>query len=152
MKKSNDTPNNIDVGIGGITPAKEVPPSLTIQKNMIMGGVVFLLILVATGVFFFLTAGNALDMVKFKQDEMVLSAINNDLHAFSKEDVLLEEINQTLGDILDEVAGIPIEDALDLSSIDAEASQVDLSETLDAFDVDSMVSQELDLIFDEVLQ
>lgn len=155
MENTNDqnsTPESNDENIGETAPMGGATASPFSQKNIVMGAILFLVLFVIVGVFFILTADKALDIAQFEKDEVVLNEIGADIDVLSQDDVLFDELDQTFGDILDEVAGIPSEEALDTSSIDAEASQVDLSDTLDAFDADNALLQELDQTFDEVLQ
>lgn len=147
----NNAPDNNNA-MGEAAPTNEVPASPFWQKNIVMGAALFLILAVLVGAFFLLTADKALDIAQFEKDEAVLNEIGADIDVLSQDDTLFDEIDQTFGDILDEVAGIPSEEALDTSSIDAEASQVDLSDTLDAFDADNALLQELDQTFDDVSQ
>ena len=151
QNEPNNTPDDNNA-MGNTAPMKEAPSSPFAQKNIVMGGALFVILAILVGAFFLLTADKALDVAQFEKDEAVLNEIGADIDILSQDDALFNEIDQTFGDILDEVAGIPSEEALDTSSIDAEASQVDLSDTLDAFDADNALLQELDQIFDEVSQ
>jgi len=153
MENTNE-PNNMpdnNNAEGAAAPVNDTPSPSLAQNKIVMGAVLFVALLATVGVFFILQS-DALDVAQFEKDEAVLNEISTDLNALSGDEALLNEIEETFGDILDEIAGIPIEEALNISSIDAEASQVDLSGTLDAFDADNALLQELDQTFDEVSQ
>ena len=120
------------------------------NKNVIIG-VAVIAVIVVVGAFFIFRGEKAFDVSFFEKDEAELTRMNNDFEMLSQDSVL-NEIDQTFGDILDEGAGISADDALDESSIAQEAAQADLSQTLDAFAADDAVLQELDQVFGEVLQ
>ena len=124
--------------------------NMVTNKNVIIviAGIV---VIVVVGAFFIFRGEKALDVSLFEKDEAELTRMNNDFEMLSQDSVL-NEIDQTFGDILDEGAGISADDALDESSIAQEAAQADLSQTLDAFAADDAVLQELDQVFGEVLQ
>jgi len=120
------------------------------MKRDILIGVVAVLVVVV-GAFFIFRGEKAFDLSLFEKDEAELARMSNDFEMLSQDSVL-DEIDQTFGDILDEGAGISAGDALDESSIAQEAAQADLSQTLDAFAADDAALQELDQVFGEVLQ
>ena len=120
------------------------------NKNIILG--ISIIVMVVVGAFFIFRGDKALDVSLFERDEAELTRMSNDFESLSKDNALLDEIDQTFSDILDEGAGISADDALDESSIAQEAAQADLSQTLDAFAADDAALQELDQVFGEVLQ
>jgi len=120
-------------------------------KNNILIGVVVVLVIVV-GAFFIFRGEKAFDVSVLDQDVAGLNSIANDLDAFSKDNVVVEEMNQTFSDILDETAGISAAEALDEQSIAQEASQADFGQTLNAFAADDAALQELDQAFGEVSQ
>ena len=121
------------------------------NKNIAIG-IAVIIFVVVVGAFFIFRGGGALDVSLFQEDEAELSSFNNDIELFSKDGAALDEIDQTFGDILDEGTVISIDEALDEAAIIKEASQADLSDTLDAFTSDEIILQELDQAFGEVLQ
>jgi len=106
--------------------------------------------IILVGAFLFLRGRAPIDTALFDGDEAELSAFENNLDLFSKDGAVLDEINQTFGDILDEGVGVSSESSLDLASLDAEAAGVDFSGDLNIFDEN--ILQELDQSFGEVLQ
>ena len=120
------------------------------SKNIVIGVIVVILVVVA-GAFFTFRGEEAFDVSLFDKDEAELTSIGNDIEMLSQ-DVVLDEIEQTFGDILDESVGVSAVEALDESSIAKEALEADLSQTLDAFAADDAVLQELDQAFDDVSQ
>ena len=123
---------------------------MSINKDIVRYAIVVVLVAVV-GAFFIFRGEKAFDVSGFEKDEMELTRMSNDFEALFQ-GTILDEIDQTFSDILDEGAGISADDALDESSIAQEAAQADLSQTLDAFAADDAVLQELDQVFDEVLQ
>ncbi|MCH7828482.1 hypothetical protein IH982_01270 [Patescibacteria group bacterium] len=119
------------------------------SKNVAIGVVVVILVVVA-GAFFIFRGEEAFDVSLFEKDEAELTSIGNDIEMLSQ-DAVLDELEQTFGDIL-EGAGISAAEALDESSIALEALEADLSQTLDAFASDDAVLQELDQAFGDVSQ
>ena len=119
------------------------------KRNILIG--VTAVFVVVVGAFFIFRGEKAFDVSLFEKDEAELTRMGNDIEMLSQDSVL-DEIDQTFSDILDEGAGISADDALDESSIAQEAAQADLSQTLDAFAADDAVLQELDQVFGEVLQ
>lgn len=124
--------------------------NMSINKDIVRYAIVVVLVAVV-GAFFIFRGEKAFDISGFEKDEMELTRMSNDFEALFQ-GTILDEIDQTFSDILDEGAGISADDALDESSIAQEAAQADLSQTLDAFAADDAVLQELDQVFDEVLQ
>ena len=124
--------------------------NMSINKDIVRYAIVVVLVAVV-GAFFIFRGEKAFDVSGFEKDEMELTRMSNDFEALFQ-GTILDEIDQTFSDILDEGAGISADDALDESSIAQEAAQADLSQTLDAFAADDAVLQELDQVFDEVLQ
>ena len=120
------------------------------NKNIVIGIVVIILVIVA-GVLFISKEEEAFDVSLFDKDEAELTSIGNDIEMFSQ-DAVLDEIEQTFGDILDEGAEISADAALDESEIAKEAAEVDLSQALDAFASDEAVLQEIDQAFGDVSQ
>ena len=124
--------------------------NMSINKDIVRYAIVVVLVAVV-GAFFIFRGEKAFDVSGFEKDEMELTRMSNDFETLFQ-GTILDEIDQTFSDILDEGAGISADDALDESSIAQEAAQADLSQTLDAFAADDAVLQELDQVFDEVLQ
>jgi len=124
--------------------------NISMNKNIIIGIVVIILVIVA-GVLFISRGEEAFDVSLFDKDEAELTSIGNDIEMLSQ-DVVLDEIEQTFNDILDEGAGISADAALDESEIAKEAAEADLSQVLDAFASDEAVLQELDQAFGDVSQ
>ena len=124
--------------------------NMSINKDIVRYAIVVVLVAVV-GAFFIFRGEKAFDISGFEKDEMELTRMSNDFEALFQ-GTILDEIDQTFSDILDEGAGISADDALDEFSIAQEAAQADLSQTLDAFAADDAVLQELDQVFDEVLQ
>lgn len=123
----------------------------SINKNTLVGGSIAFLVIVV-GAFFFLGGGGAFDTGQFAEDEAELSRINSAVELFSRDSAILDEIDQTFVDITDEAAGISAGDALSESSINQEALQIDLSQTLDDFAADDTMLQELDQSLGEISQ
>ena len=121
---------------------------MIMSKNVIIGIVVAGLILV--GVLFIFKGKAPIDTALFEKDEAELAALGNDLVSFNQDETILDEIGQTFSDILDENAVVSVESALDLASIEKEASEADFSGDLDVFNED--VLRELNQAFGEVLQ
>ena len=120
------------------------------SKNVVIGIVVVILVVVV-GALFIPRGEEAFDVSLFDKDEAELASMGNDIEMLSQ-DAVLDEIDQTFSDILDEGAGISADAALDESEIAKEAAEADLSETLDAFASDDAVLQELDQAFGDVSQ
>lgn len=118
---------------------------------MFIGGAIVLFVVVV-GAFFLLGGGETFDTAQFTQDEAELTRINSAVELFAQDNAILDEIDQTFADITNAVAGISAGDALSESSIDQEASQVDLSQTLDDFAADDIVLGEVDQGLGEVSQ
>ena len=112
------------------------------NKNIIIGIVV--LVLVVGALFLFGGRGDPIDVSLFGQDETELNSLDGDINMFVQDDAVLDEIDDTVGDITD------AEDACSVETIDQEAAEVDLTATLDAFDEDETILNELDQIFGEV--
>lgn len=110
------------------------------NKNIIIGVVVVGIILV--GVFFIFKGKGPIDTAIFEGDEAELTAFGNDITTLNQDETVLDEISQTFSDILDESAVVSVESALDLASIEKEASEADFSGDLNIFNED--VLQELD--------
>ena len=121
------------------------------NRNIVIGIAVVVLVVVV-GAFVIFRGDKAFSVSVFKKDEAELAKINNDVEMFFQDNTVLDEIDQTFGDILDEGTGISAGAALDEASIAQEASQADLSQTLDAFAADETALQELDQAFGEVSQ
>lgn len=118
------------------------------NRNIIIGIVVVIIILV--GIFLIFKGKPPLDTALFDKDEEELSAFNNDIALFDQDNTALDEISQTFSDILDEGAIISAESALNLTSLEQEASAVDFSGDLNIFNEN--ILQEFDQAFGEVLQ
>lgn len=118
------------------------------NKNVIIGIVVVGIILV--GVFFIFKGKGPIDTALFEKDESELTASGNDITSFDQDETVLDEISQTFGDILDESAIVSAGAALDLTSIEKEASEADFSGDLDVFN--EAVLQELDQVLGETSQ
>ena len=115
------------------------------NRNIIIGIVVVLVLVV--GAFLILgRGGGGIDVSVFVPDEAELNSMATDIEAFSEDDIVLNEVDDTFDDITD--AG----DAFSLDTIDQEVSEVDLSATLDAFAADDTVLDEIDQTFGEVSQ
>lgn len=121
------------------------------NKNIIIGIVVAVLVVVV-GAFLLLRSDRAFDVSVLAQDETELAKMAEDFDAFSQDNAVLSEVDQTFGDILGEQDGISAEEALDEISITNEASQADLEQTLNAFAADQAALQELDQTLGEVSQ
>lgn len=120
-------------------------------NKTIVIGVIAVLVIVG-GAFFIFRGDKAFDVSQLDRDAAKLDSMAADIDAFSRDDVALEELNQTFSDILDETAGISAAEALDEQSIAQEASQADFGQTLNAFAADDAALQELDQAFGEVSQ
>ena len=120
------------------------------SKNVVIGIVVVILVVVV-GALFISRGEEAFDVSLFDKDEAELTSMGNDIEMLSQ-DAVLDEIDQTFSDILDESVGVSAAEALDESSIAKEALEADLSQTLDAFAADEAVLQELDQAFEDVSQ
>ena len=115
------------------------------NKNIIIGIVVVLVLVV--GAFLILgRGGESIDVSVFVPDEAELNSMAVDIEAFSADDIVLNEVDDTFGDITD--AG----GAFSLDTIDQEAAEADLSAALDAFAADDTVLDEIDQTFGEVSQ
>lgn len=121
------------------------------SKNTVIG-IVAVVLVVVVGAFFIFRGEKAFEISILDQDVAGLNSIATNLDAFSRDNAVVEEMNQTFSDILDETAGISAAEALDESSIAREASQADLSQTLNAFAADDAALSELEQVFGEVLQ
>lgn len=126
------------------------------NKNIVMGLVVAVFVVVV-GAFLFLSGDKAFNVSMLSQsalgrDEAELSNMSEDLEAFSQDNNVLSEVDQTFADILDEQVGISAEEALDEASIASEASGADLGQTLNTFAADEAALQELGQAFGEVAQ
>lgn len=121
------------------------------NKNAVISVVVIVLVVVV-GAFFIFRGDKTFNVSVLDRDAAELDGIAADIDAFSKDNVAVEELNQTFGDILDETAGIGAAEALDESSIAQESSQIDTLQTLDAFAADEAALQEFDQAFGEVSQ
>lgn len=120
------------------------------NKNILIGAIVIFIIV---GGAFLLVGGNgAFDTRQFTKDEAELLSIGSDIELFSQDSAILDEIDQTFTDISDVVFGISAGDALSEGSINQEAAQVDLSQTLDDFALDDITLSEVEQGLDEVLQ
>jgi len=119
------------------------------NRNMLIRGAIVLLVVVV-GAFLFLRGGGVFDTSQFTKDEAELLRINSTIELFAQDSVILDEIDQTFFDITDSVVGISAGDALSESSINQEASQIDLSQTLDDFAADDTVLEEVDQGLGEV--
>ena len=114
------------------------------NKKIIIGIVV--LVLVVGALFIIGRGGEVIDVSVFAPDESELNSLGSDINMFVQDDVVLDEVDDTFGDITD--AG----DALNINTIDQEAVEADLTATLDAFDGDETILNELDQVFGEVMQ
>jgi len=115
------------------------------NKNIIIG-VVVVLVLVVGALLILGRGGEVIDVSVFAPDEAELNSMATDIEAFSADDTVLDEIDDTFGDITD--AG----DAFSIDTIDQEAADADLSVTLDAFAADDTVLDEIDQTLGEVSQ
>lgn len=120
------------------------------NKNIII--VVLVVLVVVVGASFLFRGDKIFDVSVLDQDVAGLNGIAADLEGFSKDNVAVDELNQTLSDILDETAGISVAEALNEQSITQEASQADFGQTLNAFAADDVALSELDQAFGEVSQ
>ncbi|MDP3771832.1 MAG: hypothetical protein Q8Q94_00450 [bacterium] len=125
---------------------------MNMNKNAVIGIVVAVVLVVVVGAFFIFRGDKAFDVPGLDRDVGELDSISADLDAFSKDNVALEELNQTFSDILDETSGISAVEALDESSIAQESSQADFGQTLNAFAADDAALSELDQALGEVSQ
>jgi len=91
-----------------------------------------------------------LNTALFEKDESELNAFDNSLVFFDQRDAVLNEIDQTFSDILDESPVVSAESAIDPASIEKEASEVDYSDDLTIFN--EGILQELDQVTGEVSQ
>ncbi|MCP6719522.1 MAG: hypothetical protein KJI71_04840 [Patescibacteria group bacterium] len=119
------------------------------NRNIIIGIVIVIIILVGA---FFIFRGGPIDTSAFKADEAELDRFNQDIEAASQDSGIFNEFTQTFLDILDEVAPIPPGEALDEASINQDAAESDLSDSLDSFAADESALQEFDDTFEEVSQ
>lgn len=119
------------------------------NKNLIIGTVV-VLIIVAAGAFFIFKDGGIIDVSVWRGDEAELANGTNDLEISVQDDIFAIELNQTFNDILDEQTAISANAALNESAIAQEANQIDFSQTLNDFAADDTAIQELGQIFGEV--
>lgn len=124
---------------------------MNMNKNAVIGIVVVVLVAVV-GAFFIFRGDKAFDVSGLDRDVIELDSMSADLDAFSKDNVAIEELNQTFSDLLDETVGINAAEALDESSIAQESSQADFGQTLNAFAADDAALSELDQAFGEVSQ
>jgi len=88
----------------------------------------------------------------FQSDERELNQIRQDLDSFTADELLLDELEQTYSDVLDENLVVTTENALNLDDINAEASGADISGDITAFAEDDAALDALNLSFEEVLQ
>lgn len=117
------------------------------SRNII---VIIIVGIILAGAFFIFRGGGPIDTALFENDETELAVFGNDVAAFNQDETILDEISQTFSDILDEGAVVSTESAIELASIEKEASEADISGDLNVFD--EGILQELGQIFDEVLQ
>ncbi|MDO8265037.1 MAG: hypothetical protein Q7T34_01545 [Candidatus Parcubacteria bacterium] len=117
------------------------------NKNIIIGIIATVIIL--AGVFFILNNKGPIDTALFEGDETELTSLGNDINAFNQDETILDEINQTFSDILDESAVVSVESALDLTSIEKEAAEADFAGELDVFN--EAILQEIDQALGETL-
>jgi len=153
MDNANNTNNKsskASVGMDNAATTNKIPTPIFTPKNIPIGIVIVFVVVV--GAFYIFRGEKAFDVFFLGQDEAELASITSDIEAVSQDNIILDELDQTFSDILDEIAGISADEALDEASIAQEASQADLSQTLDAFAADDAALQELDQSFDEVLQ
>lgn len=113
-------------------------------------GVIVVVAVILVGAFLIFRGKPSIDTALFDKDEAELSAFNNNIALFDQDNTILDEINQTFSDILDEGAIVSAESALDLTSLEQEASVVDFSGDLNI--LNENILQELDQAFGEVLQ
>lgn len=111
-----------------------------------------MLLVVVVGAFFLLGGGGDFGTSQFVKDEAELAKINSALELFSQDSAILDEIDQTFADITGTTVGISAGEALSESSINQEASQVDLSQIFDDFAADDTILQEVDQGLGEVSQ
>lgn len=121
------------------------------NKNLVIGIFIIILVLVA-GAFFIFKGDKAFDVSFLDKDAAELDSMAADIDAFSMDNAAIEELNQTFSDILDESAGISAAEALGESSIDKEAALADLSQILNVFGLDDAALSELNQVLGEVLQ
>lgn len=100
------------------------------SKNIV---IVIIIGIVLVGAFFVFKGKGPIDTALFGKDEAGLAAFGNDIASFDQDDAVLDELDQTFNDILDESAVLSVESALDLASIETEASLADFSGDLDVF-------------------
>lgn len=70
------------------------------NKNIIIGIVILLVVVV--GAFFIFRGERAFDVSALERDEVELASIANDIEAFQEDNLVLNELDQTFTDILDE--------------------------------------------------
>jgi Tfp pilus assembly protein PilO len=151
MDNTNNTPGST-VDMSNMAPDNGLGTSLLTQKNIVMGAVLIVVLVILVGIFFLFSGEKAIDLSLLEQEEMELTSIDSGLNALVQDNAILDELNQTFGDILDENTEFSTVDALEESSIVQEASEADLSETLNAFAADDAVLEELYQVFGEVSQ
>lgn len=122
---------------------------MNMNKNVVIG-VVIIILVVVVGAFFIFRGEKAFDISVLDWDAVALDNMLADIDAFSKDNAVVEEMNQVFHDILDETAGISAVEAWDESSIVQEAIQADFGQTLNAFAADNTALSELDQVFGEV--
>lgn len=85
-------------------------------------------------------------------EEQELAQIEQDFDIFAQDELVLDELEQTYRDVLDENPVVTTEDALNVDDINREAADADISGDLNAFAEDDAALDTLNPSFEEVLQ
>jgi len=116
--------------------------SLAFISIPVLAAIIFLI--------FTVVSKGPLDTALFEKDESELNAFSNSLAFFDKESALLNEIDQTFSDILDESPALSPELAVEFTSIEKEGAEIDYSDDLTIFNED--ILRELDQVLGEISQ
>jgi len=114
-------------------------------------GVIILLIVVGGAFLLLKSRAPFVDTTSVVHEEDEFKAFDIDVAAFTQDEAILSELDQTLDDVVEggEVSTI---ESIDSVSISQEANHADFSNDLTGFANDGAALQELDQVFGEVLQ